>query len=140
MRFYSTDGPSPDGGSSGPSEEILSELQERVRRKLPAWTQRGPEDPGWVLLEAFAEALSELRADLEEIEARAYPRIFESLGEEARWAVPAKGAVVFVAEEGLSGPVIVPKGTAITQPRKTGEPLLTFETVDDAWLTRSKLL
>ena len=43
----------------GRAERILEDLKQRVARRIPQWSRRGPEDPGWVLLEVFADALAE---------------------------------------------------------------------------------
>jgi hypothetical protein len=122
------------------AEGILSELKSRVSRKLPGWTARGLEDPGWVLLEVLAEALAGIREEADGIEERLYPRVLEALGEEPRWAIPARTAVAFSVEEGREEPVLVPARTVVAAPRRPGEPRLGFETTADGWITDARLL
>jgi hypothetical protein len=122
------------------SAGILSELKSRVTRGLPGWTARGLEDPGWVLLEVVAEALAGIREEAERMEERLYPRVLEALGEEPRWAVSARTAIAFAVDEESEEPVLVPARTSIARPRRPGEPRVSFETVQDAWVTSARLL
>lgn len=119
---------------------ILERLRDGIRRRVPAWREVGAEDPTWAVLEVFAQALAEARAEIEGLDERLFPRFLEALGEAPRWASAAEGAVVFRPEEGSEEPVRIPRGTAIVSPRATGEPPVSFETLDDAWSSRARLL
>ncbi len=121
-------------------DRILLDLRDRVRRRAPELAVRGPEDPGWVLLEAFAEVLSEVEGDAELLEERIFPRVLESLGDEPRWTAAAAAPVVFVPADGADDPVPVPRGTAVGAPRRDGEAHLGFETVHDAWSSTARLV
>jgi len=132
--------PPSSSSSCASAERILSDLRDRVGRKIPRWSERGPEDAGWVLLEVFAEALAELEGEVEGLEERLYPRLLESFGEEPRWALSSKGAVVFVPAEGVEEPVPIPAGTVVGAKRKDGDARLSFETAAPAWASSARLL
>lgn len=132
--------PPSSSASCASAERILSDLRDRVCRKIPRWSERGPEDAGWVLLEVFAEALAELEGEVEGLEERLYPRLLESLGEEPRWALSSRGAVVFVPGEGVDEPVPIPAGTVVGAQRKDGDARLSFETAASAWASSARLM
>ncbi|HVR74301.1 MAG TPA: baseplate J/gp47 family protein [Planctomycetota bacterium] len=135
------DGRTPPATPPGrPIERILGDLKDRLLLRAADWGSRGPEDPGWALLEVFAEALSELKGDLETLEERVEPRLLESLGDEPRWAAAASTALVFVPDEGIDEPVRVPRGRVVSAPRADGKARVSFETTSDAWCSPSKLL
>lgn len=132
------------GGASGATrsetrERVFRELRERVARRLPGWTRRGPEDPAWVLLEVFAEALAELREEAETLEERVFPRVLESLGDEPRWAQPARGAVVFVPRGEGVAPIAIARGTVVSTRRRADGAHAVFETTSDAFASAARL-
>lgn len=129
-----------EGAARDAAERILAELDEQARRRLPQWSRRGPEDPGWVLLEAFAEVLGALRGRVDGLEARLIPRLLEKLGEEPLWASPATGGVVFIARDGVDEGVQVPAGTPVLTARRSGEAAQVFETEAEGWYSSSRLL
>lgn len=119
---------------------ILRDLEKEIVERYPAWSQRGPEDPGWVLLELFAEALARVSADVDRLRGSLAEHALDLLGEGARWASPAEGAVVFVPRENAQEAVAVPVGTEILAERGAGEPPLVFRTVSSAWCSPHRLL
>ena len=128
--------PSTNGGSGA---TFFDGLLKRILRRYPEWSGLGTEDPSRVLLETFAQVLHDAHARIEDLEDRTLTRILESLGEDSRWASPATGAVVFAAMEGLQEPMLVPAGTILSAPRRSGEPKLGFETLGDVWCSSARL-
>jgi len=121
----------------------LADLKARVLQRAPELGARGLEDPCWVLLEVFAEALAEVQAEAELVEERVFPRLLESLGDEPRWTSGASTAIVFERDDRQSAggdAVLVPRGTVVAMPRREGEARLAFETLEDAWSSPARLL
>ena len=129
---------------NGGAARILEQLESRIAQRLPDWHARGPEDPARVILETFALSIAKLEGELEALPDLLLPRLVALLGEEARWAVPARSAVRFVPEKGLRKAVRVPRGTGITGVRPSataggGEARLCFETRRESWVSPAKL-
>ena len=121
-------------------ESILGDLRDRLRRKAPELSSRGPEDPAWVFLEVVAESLAEIEGRAELMEERVFPRVLESLGDEPRWASGASTSVVFRPLKTSEAPILIPRGTRISAPRRDGEARLSFETLADGWTSHARLL
>lgn len=122
------------------AERWLGVLKDRVRRRAPGIASRGAEDPAWVLLEVFAEALAELEKSVEGAEARIWPRALEALGEDLRWGSGASAPIVLEAAPDVEDAVLVPAGTVISAPRRDGESRLAFEIVSDTHVSGARLL
>lgn len=127
-------------GREEAARRILRDLEETIARRYPSWTARGPEDPGWALLEVFAEALADVWAAVEGREGELVERALELLGEGPRWARAAEGPVVFVPRDDAQEAALVPSGTRLEAERRAGEPPIALETSGDAWCSPARLL
>ena len=135
-------GQETDGQRSPPSAgyaEALADLERRVEKRLPRWSQRGPEDPAWVLLEVFAEALAEVRQEAAALEERVLPRVLQTLGDAPRWAEAASGCVVLRAADDLQKPIRIPAGTVVSGERHGETMPLRCETQSTAWCSPAQL-
>lgn len=128
------------GGREETARRILRDLEESIARRQPSWTARGPEDPGWALLEVFAEALADVWAAVEGHGADLVERALELLGEGPRWARAAEGPVVFVPRDDAQEAALVPSGTRLDAERLPDEPPVALETEGDAWCSPARLL
>jgi len=124
--------------------DVLRRLDAELRRRLPQWRDRGPEDPAVVLLETLARAVARLEADVASAVESLLPRLLGALGEEPSWPRAARAAIELHPAAELDVACRVPAGTGVTASRSRagmGERTrLYFETASDAWCSPARLV
>ncbi len=113
-------------------QQLVESATARIRQDAPDWTDLSPSDPGIVLLELFAFLTEALIYRLNRVPDKLYIEFLRLIG--VRLQPPAAAAVdlVFSREEGVHGPIEIPRGTHVTvaRPVSGSEPpmFLTAET------------
>ena len=109
-------------------EELVRELQLRIPRYAPEWTDYNDSDPGMTLLQLFAWLTETLQYRLNRVPERSYLKFLQLLGLELTPAAPALAHLTFLAKENAPQVRPVPRGTRIqAPPANDGAPLI-FET------------
>ena len=113
-------------------QQLVESATARIRQDAPDWTDLSPSDPGIVLLELFAFLTEALIYRLNRVPDKLFIEFLRLIG--VRLQPPAAAAVdlVFSREEGVHGPIEIPRGTHVTvaRPVSGSEPpmFLTAET------------
>jgi hypothetical protein len=119
--------------------EILQELQDRIPRFAPEWTNRNDSDPGMTLLQLFAWLAESLQHRLNQVPDRTWSALLKLLGMELQPPRPALAHVSFTARSGFTGDITVPRGTQLLADRPQGGPPIVFETEDEVAVVRATL-
>lgn len=118
-------------------EDLLRELQLRIPRYLPEWTDFNDSDPGMTLVQLFTWLSDMLLYRLNQVPERNYIKFLQMLGMELAPPRPATAHLTFVAQPGAAtGPV--PPGTRVGAQAANGD-LLIFETEAGIGLIRPQL-
>ncbi len=89
----------------------------RIRQDAPEWSDLSPGDPGIVLVEVFAYLTETLIYRLNRVPDKLFIEFLRLIG--VRLQPPAAAAVTltFSREEGVLGPIEIPRGTQVTVAR-----------------------
>lgn len=142
-----TDGGDPNAGRLTPPDlddrrfdDLVAEIREIARRKLPEWTDLGPSDPGMVVAEMVAWLVETLIYRLNKVTDRNYVEFLNLIGVVRRPAVPATTFLTFQAAPDLAASLIVPAGTQVgTLPTESRSSQI-FETDEDIKVTPLNLV
>lgn len=120
-------------------QQLVDSATARIRQDAPEWTDLSPSDPGIVLLEAFAFLTEALIYRLNRVPDKLFIEFLRLIG--VRLQPPAAAAVTlrFSREEGVHGPIEIPRGTHVTVARPTSgsEPPI-FVTAETATIAASR--
>ena len=109
-------------------DELVRELQLRIPRYAPEWTDYNDSDPGMTLVQLFAWLTETLQYRLNRVPERSYLKFLQLLGLELTTAAPAVAHLTFAATENAPQVKPVARHTRIqAPPTEGGEPLI-FET------------
>lgn len=116
-------------------QQLVESATARIRQDAPDWTDLSPSDPGIVLLELFAFLTEALIYRLNRVPDKLFIEFLRLIG--VRLQPPAAAAVdlVFTREDGVQGPIEIPRGTHVTvaRPVSGSEPPM-FVTAETATL------
>lgn len=119
-------------------DDLLEECLRRIDRSNVVWTDRGPSDPGMVLLELYAYLTEEMIDRLNQLPDVAYAEFLRLIG--VTLFPPSAASVTLTFRRASSGndPVEILAGTRVTVGRgDTDEEPPVFETAQAATLERS---
>jgi hypothetical protein len=120
-------------------QDILTELQQRIPRYAPEWTDWNESDPGTTLLELFAWLGESLAYRLNQVLPASYLKFLQLIGLQLQPALPSLVHLSFTPTSASPAvPILVPKGTVVSATGTDGRPVY-FETGSDLALTRFPL-
>jgi predicted phage baseplate assembly protein len=120
-------------------EQIKRDLQLRIPRYTPEWTDWNESDPGTTLVELFAWLADTLIYRLNQVPARNYVKFLQLLGLELEPAQPSLVHLTFTPNPTTTAAqILVPRRTPVAADSPDGEPVV-FETEDALALTRLPL-
>ena len=100
--------------------QLVDSAIARIRQDAPDWSDLSPGDPGIVLVEVFAYLTEALIYRLNRVPDKLFIEFLRLIG--VRLQPPAAAAVNlrFSREEGVQGPIEIPRGTHVTVARPVG--------------------
>jgi predicted phage baseplate assembly protein len=93
--------------------DLVSELESRIPRYLPEWTNRNLSDPGVALIELFSWLGEILIYRMNQVPNKNYIAFLKLIGVKQLAAVPATADLTFVLSNPAAGPVVIPQGTQV---------------------------
>lgn len=120
-------------------QDILTDLQLRIPRYTPEWTDWNESDPGTTLLELFAWLGESLAYRLNQVPAASYVKFLQLIGLQLEPALPSLVHLSFTPiPASPAAPILVPQATVVSATGTDGQPVF-FETDTDLALTRFPL-
>lgn len=116
--------------------DLAAEMQARIARFAPEWTNHNAADPGIMLLELFAWLTESTIYRINRVPESSRMRFLEVLGGFFSPAEPATVRVAICAPN-ISTAWTLPRGSILTTSRFSAEDALRFETLRDVTLTSS---
>lgn len=102
-------------------QEIVDDLKRTIAQRCPEWTYHGPSDPGVTLIEAFAELIEVLIAEVNDVPMRSHIQLLELIGLTPQPPEAAIAELRFLlvrpitdANEVASDEVVVPAGSIVS--------------------------
>ena len=93
--------------------DLVNELESRIPRYLPEWTNRNLSDPGVTLIELFSYLSEILIYRMNQVPNKNYIAFLELIGVKQAPAVPATVDLTFTLSNPTAGTVVVPQGTQV---------------------------
>lgn len=119
-------------------EDIVAEAIRLIPRYAPEWTNHNLSDPGITLIELAAWMTDLILYRLNRVPEKNYVAFLNLLGIKLKPPQAARGLLTFSLVEGADRQLIR-EGTQVATPQAADEDTVTFETVRDLVVTKTKL-
>src|SRR5689334_6636198 len=119
-------------------DDIVAEALRLIPRYCPEWTNHNASDPGITLIELSAWMTDVILYRLNRVPEKNYVAFLNLLGIKLKPPQAARALVTFALADGAERQTIR-EGTQIATPQAADEDAVTFETVRDLTVTKTKL-
>ena len=102
--------------------DLVNELEARIPRYLPEWTNRNTSDPGITLIELFSWLSEILIYRMNQVPNKNYIAFLQLIGVKQKPAVPATVDLTFTLSNPAAGPVVIPAATQVAASAQTPPP------------------